>query len=310
MQRKKNIILNILLIILVLLTASLIYYKINISKLEFYLNGANEITMDVGSKYNERGFVAKINKKDIKEYVVIESNLDTKKTGKFIIKYKLKIKYLNINKVLKRQINVIDPIAPQLNIDGEETVYIDINGNYDIPAYEAIDNVDGNITSKVKIDSNVDTNKEGIYRVIFSVKDSSKNVTTKKIIVHVEPKYKNSYIDISISNQTLTYYEKNEIVLTSPIVTGHNNSTPIGNFKVLNKSRNVNLKGEDYVSFVNFWIAFKGYSYGIHDASWRSSFGGDIYKYNGSHGCVNMPYNKVMQLYNIVEIGTPVYIKY
>ena len=29
---------------------------------------------------------------------------------------------------------------------------------------------------------------------------------------------------------------------------------------------------------------------GFHDASWRNTFGGTIYKKNGSHGCVNMPY--------------------
>ena len=79
---------------------------------------------------------------------------------------------------------------------------------------------------------------------------------------------------------------------------------------VLNKARNVTLKGADYESFVNYWIAFKGSAYGLHDASWRSNFGGTIYKYNGSHGCVNMPYYKVQELYNLVDIGTPVYINY
>ena len=88
------------------------------------------------------------------------------------------------------------------------------------------------------------------------------------------------------------------------------NETDKFTFKVLNKARSLTLKGPDYESFVNYWIAFKGSSYGLHDASWRSSFGGTIYKYNGSHGCVNMPYYKVQALYNMVEIGTPVYISY
>ena len=52
----------------------------------------------------------------------------------------------------------------------------------------------------------------------------------------------------------------------------------------------------------------KGNSYGLHDASWRSRFGGNIYTYNGSHGCVNMPRSEVSKLYNMVEIGTPVYV--
>ena len=84
--------------------------------------------------------------------------------------------------------------------------------------------------------------------------------------------------------------------------------TPTGDYKVLSKARNVTLKGADYTSFVSYWIAFKGNSYGLHDASWRSRFGGNIYTYNGSHGCVNMPKSEVSKLYNMVEIGTPVYV--
>ncbi|MBQ3466630.1 MAG: L,D-transpeptidase, partial [Firmicutes bacterium] len=42
--------------------------------------------------------------------------------------------------------------------------------------------------------------------------------------------------------------------------------------------------------------------------SWRSNFGGDIYKYSGSHGCVNLPTNKAPELYNLISVGTVVII--
>ena len=45
---------------------------------------------------------------------------------------------------------------------------------------------------------------------------------------------------------------------------------------------------------------------GLHDASWRSSFGGSIYSYNGSHGCVNLPVSFASQLYEEAKTGTPV----
>ena len=48
---------------------------------------------------------------------------------------------------------------------------------------------------------------------------------------------------------------------------------------------------------------------GMHDASWRGSFGGSIYKYNGSHGCVNMPTGSARKLYNKVSVGTKVIIR-
>ena len=45
---------------------------------------------------------------------------------------------------------------------------------------------------------------------------------------------------------------------------------------------------------------------GIHDASWRSVFGGNIYKSNGSHGCINSPYYLAKAIFDNIETGTPV----
>ena len=63
-----------------------------------------------------------------------------------------------------------------------------------------------------------------------------------------------------------------------------------------------------YESYVSYWMPFLGNNYGLHDASWRSSFGGDIYINSGSHGCVNLPPKKAGQLYNKISIGTIVII--
>ena len=45
---------------------------------------------------------------------------------------------------------------------------------------------------------------------------------------------------------------------------------------------------------------------GMHDASWRSEFGRNIYKTNGSHGCINLPYSVAEKIYGYVEKNTPV----
>lgn len=118
------------------------------------------------------------------------------------------------------------------------------------------------------------------------------------------------YILVDISNQTLKYYVKGKVKLKSNVVTGGRGcGTPTGRFKLHRKARNVNLTGPGYVSHVNYWMPFIGQSYGMHDASWRSQFGGSIYKYNGSHGCVNMPRSKVSKLYKMVPNGTRVIIR-
>ncbi len=118
-------------------------------------------------------------------------------------------------------------------------------------------------------------------------------------------------IDIDIDSQTLTYYVDGIPVLQTPVVTGNVRggcSTPRGNYTVRNKATNVTLVGRGYASFVKYWVPIVGNSIGIHDANWRSSFGGDIYRTNGSHGCINVPPSTMEQFYPMIEVGTPVHV--
>ena len=58
---------------------------------------------------------------------------------------------------------------------------------------------------------------------------------------------------------------------------------------------------------MEYWIAFNG-SQGLHDATWRGEFGGEIYTYYGSHGCVNTPLSAVKLIYDQIEEGVPVVV--
>ena len=119
-----------------------------------------------------------------------------------------------------------------------------------------------------------------------------------------------TYVDVNITEQKLTYYQNGVPTLVSEIVTGNESAhhdTPQGTFQVYNKATNRTLKGPGYASFVKYWMPFTG-NYGLHDASWRSSFGGEIYKTNGSHGCVNMPRSMAEALFNTISVGTTVII--
>ena len=121
----------------------------------------------------------------------------------------------------------------------------------------------------------------------------------------------NTYIEVDISDQTLYYYENLNVVQKTPIVTGCVNAghnTPQGFFYVRAKQTNQVLVGANYRSFVNFWIPIVGNSIGIHDATWRAGFGGDIYVRNGSHGCINVPIDQERTLFDRVQVGTPVVV--
>ncbi|MBQ4482310.1 MAG: L,D-transpeptidase [Lachnospiraceae bacterium] len=119
-----------------------------------------------------------------------------------------------------------------------------------------------------------------------------------------------TYIDIDIDNQKLTYFVNGAPVLISDVVTGNaraHHDTPKGTYTLYGKSTNRTLKGADYEAFVKYWMPFTG-NYGIHDASWRKSFGGSIYQTSGSHGCVNLPGSMAEALFNQVSVGTMVVI--
>ena len=101
----------------------------------------------------------------------------------------------------------------------------------------------------------------------------------------------NTYVEIDLGNQKLYYYVDGQLTLTSDIVSGAlwgGRKTPPGLYKVNYKAKNVVLRGPDYAAPVRYWMPFNG-GIGMHDANWRSSFGGGIYKSGGSHCCINMP---------------------
>lgn len=123
-----------------------------------------------------------------------------------------------------------------------------------------------------------------------------------------------TYVEVDMGIQHLYYYENGVLAVDSDIVTGNERTkclTPTGTYYVKNKARNVTLTGATYQSFVKYWIAVIGNKIGIHDASWRhGKFGGEIYKTNGSHGCINAREDEVSQIYDRIEKGVPVVMFY
>ncbi len=117
-----------------------------------------------------------------------------------------------------------------------------------------------------------------------------------------------TYIEVDMGQQHMYYYQDGECLISVDVVTGNARrgwDTPEGINYVYNKQRNRILRGEGYTTPVDYWMPVVG-NVGIHDADWRSEFGGEIYQRNGSHGCINTPPEAMAQLYELVEIGTPV----
>lgn len=166
---------------------------------------------------------------------------------------------------------------------------------------------------------NISFNKAGTYEIIAKAKDRGGNTSTATAKINVQkprPGAKGEYVFVSIKNQTCTYYKDGAPNFSCDVVTGDSSKrhdTPTGTYRVLHKGINMTLKGQEdngdeYESFVQYWMAFLGGSYGLHSADWRWEFGGEIYKFNGSHGCVNMSVEDSRKLYDLVRVGTPVLV--
>lgn len=172
---------------------------------------------------------------------------------------------------------------------------------------------DGLIVDKVtlgnQLSSKLQTDSQ-IAMVIPMKVDSFKTQKDYVIVANWD-----QYIDINISTQHMEAYLKGGVKVGSWSITSGKNgwNTPTGSFLIQRKAYNVcmpnppstqPLCGIHYVSY------FTGAGHAIHQAWWRSYFGGQDYKWNGSHGCINAPISVAQFIYNWAPIGTPVTIHY
>ncbi len=128
------------------------------------------------------------------------------------------------------------------------------------------------------------------------------------------------YIDVDIPAQHIYFYDAGTLIWDADTVTGQpnlNRSTPTGVWTVTNRlSGDINLTGPvnaetnepEWDSHVQFWMGVVRNIVGFHNAPWRSAFGGQIYTWNGSHGCINLSYADGQSLYDLIKVGDVVVI--
>lgn len=138
------------------------------------------------------------------------------------------------------------------------------------------------------------------------------SIDNRKPVLYGYDDFDDTYIEISIHDQHVWHYVNGELCCESDCVTGTKDShdTPLGVFYVSEKIPGKYLRGRDYVTWVNRWMRLTNSGVGLHDAYWRSTFGNEIYTYNGSHGCINLPPKYARSLYDEISRGIPVVIYY
>lgn len=223
-----------------------------------------------------------INKDDIHEWIYYkdkEIKFNKEKIGKYVDKLKKETDTYKKPRQFK---------TTNKGIINCSSVYYGYSIDREKEINEIINNLQSN---KLKIEREPIYSKKGLYR------------QGKQDIL-------NNYVEIDLSSQKLWLYKNNKLIVSSPIVTGNillKHNTPSGIYSLYYKQKNAILRGKNYASKVSYWMPFNG-GIGLHDAPWRSSFGGNIYKTNGSHGCINLPPNVARIIYNNIKQNTPIII--
>ncbi|CZQ88825.1 Hypothetical protein Tpal_1055 [Trichococcus palustris] len=125
----------------------------------------------------------------------------------------------------------------------------------------------------------------------------------------------NTYVEVDLGSQHMWYYKDGAVALETDIVSGHPlTPTPTGVFYIWNKDEESILKGynpksdKTYETPVDYWMPIEWTGVGIHDSSWQSAYGGNVWQTAGSNGCINTPPEVMAQLFGLVTVGTPVVI--
>lgn len=123
-----------------------------------------------------------------------------------------------------------------------------------------------------------------------------------------------TYIEVDICHQKLWFYIDGELYLETDVVTGlasdPSRITNPGVFKIRDRIKGKYLgtyEVQGYHTWVDYWMPIDHTGIGLHDLS-RSAYGGEIYKTNGSHGCINLPKDIAAQIFEKTTVGMPVII--
>lgn len=153
---------------------------------------SEEIKIDLKDLLVENGGSIDSNKvkaaKICKGYVIaVEIETESYKSYISCDKYYTTTGYVSNDKpeVSKPTTTKKDIEKPEITLIGNKDITINEGSNYSDEGAKATDNIDGDITSKIKVSGNVDTNKTGTYTITYTVSDKAGNIaeTSRKVTV-------------------------------------------------------------------------------------------------------------------------------
>ena len=161
--------------------ASTLAYQVNVQDLDdtapvITLNGESVVVVELGTDFDDEGAVT-----DDGSDITTSGNVDTDTVGSYVITYTSIDASGNVG-TNTRTVNVVDTIAPDIIIIGDNPINTELGGSYEDKGATATD-ASGDVT--VNSSGNVDTNTIATYTITYTSTDPSGNTGTATRTVNV-----------------------------------------------------------------------------------------------------------------------------
>jgi hypothetical protein len=197
---------------------------------ELRLNGDSEITLAVGTEFEDPGYTATDDYDgDVTDKVVRSGNVDHSKAGTYTITYTVQDAAGNVTSKKRTVIyeefgnlditlgSVLDGVTPMISLKGANPYCMVKDTEYVEPGATATDNVDGNITDRITVTNKVSGKLMGAFRVVYKVEDSSGNqaIAYRAVIVTTScPENGNNNETSGVNNRpTITLIGKSAVTI-------------------------------------------------------------------------------------------------
>lgn len=168
---------KIALIILIMLVVIISIFFLLIPRIN--LKGKTTVMLNINSEYKEPGYQANYIFDNLTDKVKVTGKINNKKDGIYYLTYKVKGPFITVS--TKRKVEVKDLESPVITLEGDKKTYICPNSKYKELGYKAIDNIDGDLTKKVKVVKDEDT-------ITYEVEDKAHNKTSVKRTIEIGDK--------------------------------------------------------------------------------------------------------------------------
>ncbi|MDO4566246.1 MAG: DUF5011 domain-containing protein [Oscillospiraceae bacterium] len=164
------------------------------------LIGSENLVLSYGTEYEEKGASASFLGRDVSEQIEISGEVDTATLGVYELVYTYKTPPFGLPVSAYRSVTVEDRRIPELSLNYTDDMTIDLGSSFVEPGYTAWDNYDGDLTSSVEVEGEVDASTAGVYELIYSVSDSNGNraLATRRVTVAESSPLSASLADFSL----------------------------------------------------------------------------------------------------------------